>query len=369
LPLGAVAAPLSSASASTPHDRGLLKLYQGKVVDANTNASNGDTNPYGVAVVPQTIGSLVAGNLLIADFNNAGGTSGAGTSIVQVNPQTGMTTDFATAQTLGNAALTGPVEIAINPANDYVWVGDFGTAADGSASNYLVISPTGALVSVESNATVAGNPSLGSWTNPFAGVWGAAVGVNASTMATSFYWTNIAGTASAAGSGEVWRTNPQGPSLPANSTFTPLAVGLPANPSMLLGPKGLAYDPQNDTLYVTDSANNAVYAIPHASTATGPVTPKLLYQNGPLSQPQDLALYPHSGLLVTVNGSAGPRGNNDMVGISTTGMLRGVVDLASRQPAGGLFGVAPGPLASHRFPTLYYDNANTSSLHLIAPNW
>ena len=29
--------------------------------------------------MPQTIGSLVAGNLLIADFNNAGGTSGAGT--------------------------------------------------------------------------------------------------------------------------------------------------------------------------------------------------------------------------------------------------------------------------------------------------
>lgn len=52
---------------------------------ASAAATNGDANPYGMAVVPQTTGNLVAGNLLVADFNNSAGTAGGGTSIVQVD--------------------------------------------------------------------------------------------------------------------------------------------------------------------------------------------------------------------------------------------------------------------------------------------
>src|SRR5215471_20837560 len=59
-----------------------------KVV-ASTVPSNGDVNPYGIVVVPVTMGSLTAGNLLISNFNNSAnlqGLQGTGTTIVQITP-------------------------------------------------------------------------------------------------------------------------------------------------------------------------------------------------------------------------------------------------------------------------------------------
>ena len=56
-----------------------------KVV-ASTVPSNGDVNPYGIVVVPVTMGSLTAGNLLISNFNNSGNLQGTGTTIVQITP-------------------------------------------------------------------------------------------------------------------------------------------------------------------------------------------------------------------------------------------------------------------------------------------
>ncbi len=360
--LAGAAGVASASPAASPVGR--LAPYVDTVVAQNSNASNGDTNPYGIAVIPKTAGSLVAGNLLVAEFNNSAGTSGAGTSLVQVNPTTGSVTDFATAAQLGNSDLTGPVDIAINPSNDFVWVGDFGASATGSQSNYLVLSPTGGFVAVETNASVSGNSSLSASAQPFAGVWGAAVGVDPATSKTAFYWTNIAGTASPSGTGEVWRTNPGGPNLSANSSFTPLAVGLPASASGLTGPKGLVYDPNNGVLYFTDSMNNTIYAIANAATATGPVTPQVVLQGGPLSQPQDLALDPVNGKLFVVNGAAGPGTSNAIIELTTSGHVVGVRDLAPTESAGGLFGIAA-TMSSAGVPTLYYDNANDSNVHAL----
>jgi len=36
---------------------------------ASTVPANGDVNPYGIFVIPNTIGNLVKGNLLISNFN------------------------------------------------------------------------------------------------------------------------------------------------------------------------------------------------------------------------------------------------------------------------------------------------------------
>jgi hypothetical protein len=38
-------------------------------VVASTVPANGDVNPYGIFVVPDTVGNLVKGNLLISNFN------------------------------------------------------------------------------------------------------------------------------------------------------------------------------------------------------------------------------------------------------------------------------------------------------------
>ena len=53
---------------------------------ASTVPANGDVNPYGVAVVPQSTGDLHQGDVLVSNFNNAANTQGTGTTIVQVSP-------------------------------------------------------------------------------------------------------------------------------------------------------------------------------------------------------------------------------------------------------------------------------------------
>jgi hypothetical protein len=59
---------------------------------ATTVPANGDQNPYGIATVPRTVGRLVAGDILISNFNNAatttapGGQQGTGTTFDEINP-------------------------------------------------------------------------------------------------------------------------------------------------------------------------------------------------------------------------------------------------------------------------------------------
>ena len=47
---------------------------------------NGDLNPYGVAVVPRTLGRLHRGDVLVSNFNDRTNAQGTGTSIVAVSP-------------------------------------------------------------------------------------------------------------------------------------------------------------------------------------------------------------------------------------------------------------------------------------------
>src|SRR5262249_47780701 len=53
---------------------------------SSTVPGNGDVNPYGVAVVPASSGSLVQGNILVSNFNNINNLQGTGTTIVQITP-------------------------------------------------------------------------------------------------------------------------------------------------------------------------------------------------------------------------------------------------------------------------------------------
>lgn len=329
-----------------------------------TTASNGDTNPYDLAVVPFSSGMLVAGDVLVADFNNSGGTSGAGTSIVEVDPHTGTSTTFYQSSTI-----TGPVGIAINPANDIVWVGFYGgpdsansNAYDGANSGIAIIKPTGALVK-----TLTG-PG-------FVGVWGQAVSDVGGQV--QFYWPNagngvtgLSGSTTTAGSeGQVWRDNPAAgfantllaTGLAATPAGTNSATALPANPT---GPRGMVFDRRNDTLYFTDDANNTIYAIPDANTATGTSTPETVLAGGPLSSPQQITVDPANGDLLVVNGAT----NNDLIELTTAGQVVATRNLAPTEPAGGLFGLTA-TVSSEGSLVIYYDNANDNNLHMLTlPN-
>lgn len=60
-------------------------------VVALTVPANGDVNPYGVAVAPVSKGDLVAGDVLVSNFNDSSNLQGTGTTIVEVSPSDDVT--------------------------------------------------------------------------------------------------------------------------------------------------------------------------------------------------------------------------------------------------------------------------------------
>ncbi len=330
---------------------------------APTNGANGDTNPYGIAVVPKTMGMLTAGDLLVANFNSASA-AGAGTSLVEVNPATGTSKIF-----YQNADITGPVGIAINPSADIVWVAYYGSTPNGSSSGYAVISNSGDLVANYTNASSSynGNHTL------FEGTWGAAFAPGA------FFWTNAGAANPTAGgaTGQIWRLNPNPTAStkngqPINATYLPLATNLPTSdiagtaltPSSVAGPQGMVYDAANKTLYITDDYNNAVYALPNALTATGPVTPIMIAHNGVLNAPQGIAIDPVNHDLLVVDGGS----KNDLVELTTSGRILATRTLNSGS-GGALFGLATTMMGNGHL-IVYFDNSNASALdELSAPTF
>src|ERR1700733_7708504 len=67
-------------------DRSFIGPFNTVTTVSTTVPSNGDVNPYGVARVPLTKGSLVEGRFLISNFNNGANQQGTGTTIVQIAP-------------------------------------------------------------------------------------------------------------------------------------------------------------------------------------------------------------------------------------------------------------------------------------------
>jgi len=61
----------------------------------STVPKSGDVNPYGIAIVPASKGSLKAGDILISNFNDKKNLQGTGTTIMQISPK-GRARVFAT---------------------------------------------------------------------------------------------------------------------------------------------------------------------------------------------------------------------------------------------------------------------------------
>jgi sugar lactone lactonase YvrE len=329
---------------------------------ASTVPQNGDTNPYGVAVVPFSSGNLVAGDVLVTNFNNAAGTAGAGTTIVQVNPSTGASTLFYQ----GTSDVVGPDGIVFNPAKDIVWVGDYGPpnvggVYDGALANVTVISPSGQQLALFNNNTTG--------QTIFNGVWGQSVSdVNGQI---AFYWPNAGDGTTGTGGGGVWRLNPLSnvAGQPLESSYKLIGAGLAyvntpgTTASTVGGPQGMVYDPANGTLYVADDVSNEIVAIPDAASATATTTPTVIATGGMLSTPQGIALNPTNGDLLVVNGA----GNNDLLEYTPTGTLVASLDLQPTMAPGALFGLAATTNASGQL-VVYYGIDDTNTLwSLTAP--
>src|SRR6266446_57844 len=132
---------------------------------ASTIPANGDLNPYGVAVVPTSIGNLVAGDILVSNFNNSANKQGEGSTIVEISPS-GTVTLFAQISPSNlHGACPGGVGLTtalVVLKRGWVIVGSLptsdGTSATMQAGCLIVLNSHGDVVE-----TFAGNHINGPW--------------------------------------------------------------------------------------------------------------------------------------------------------------------------------------------------------------
>jgi hypothetical protein len=348
-------APAAQAAA---HGSFIGRFHRNDTV-ASTVPGNGDVNPYGVAVVPRSTGSLVKGDVLVSNFNNSQNLQGTGTTIVQVSPS-GQQTVFAQ---IDASSLPGPCPggVGLTTAlgilrGGWVVVGSLptmdGTSATAKAGCLLVINNSGQVAE-----TISGHGINGPWDMAT---------VSWRSRAVLFVSTVLNGTVAANGNvvhrGRVLRLTLKlrgsSPPILVKRTVIGSRFGQRTDPAALVvGPTGLGLN-SHGTLFVADSVGNRITAIPGAlirrsSAGTG----RVVTTGGKLSTQLGLAIAPN-GHVLTVNA-----GNGKLVETTRAGrqIASKLLDNTGSPPgAGALFGLA---LAPHAKGIYYVDDAaNTLKL-------
>jgi len=313
-------------------------------VIASTVPTNGDVNPYGIFVVPATVGNLVKGNLLISNFNASSNLQGTGTTLVQISPS-GTTSLFAQIDASNlPGTCTGGVGLTTALAvlrSGWVIVGSLptsdGTAATAQAGCLLVLDSSGNVVE-----TIYGTLINGPWDMS---VFDRSNG-NGGGSATLFVTNVLNGTVAAGGSvvnqGTVVRINlslsTSAPPFVESMTVIGSGFSERTDPAALvIGPTGVGLSKDGFSLYVADSLNNRIVALPNPLTRqTSAHTGFAITKGGGLNDPLGLTVAANGDIL-TVNGDDGY-----MVQTTPDGMqvAKNLLDSSGSPPgAGALFGL------------------------------
>jgi hypothetical protein len=295
----------------------------------------GDVNPYGVAVVPQTTGDLVQGDVLVSNFNDAANHQGTGASIVEISPA-GMQHVFAVLPPAPGSRVTGlTTALAVLP-DGFVVVGALpapdGNSARMTAGALFVLDAGGSVVE-----TITGHGINGPWDM---------TAVLRHHDAVLFVTNVLNGTVAAAGhtihDGSVVRLvlGLRGARPPVLLGSRVVADGFAEHTdpnALVVGPTGVDLS-RDGTLYVADSVNDRIAAVPNALTRTRPAGggAMTLSSGGALNDPLGLTMVP-GGDIVTMNGNDG-----DAVETTPAGRQVAVRELIGNG-AGDLFGVAVAP--------------------------
>lgn len=305
-------------------------------ITSSTIPANGDLNPYGVAFVPQNFprgGSIAPGDVLVSNFNNINNLQGTGTTIVKLTP-TGDLAPGVAAGMPGNATmffqsnLPGLTTALGVLSRGFVIVGNVpttdGTINTISQGALQVIDGHGHLVTTLSNSTFLDSP------------WDLAI--NDQGYRAQIFVSNVL-------SGTVSRLDvSMGTSGFVVTRKVQIAMGYSHQPNaaaLVLGPTGLAYDGDSDTLFVASTADNAIFAVPNAGGRSTAVNKgQVVFVDPHLRGPLALTFAPN-GHLLTANGdavNADPLHPSEIVEFTRTGHFVGEVNVDAAQ--GGAFGVA-----------------------------
>jgi len=366
LALGAMAAAMvlsmspSMAAPASPHS--FIGPLAANTVVASTIPANGDVNPYGVAVVPSTINKLVKGDILVSNFNNApspanpGGLQGTGTTLVEISPS-GHRTLFARIKASDVPGGVGLSTALVVLDHGWVVVGSVptsdGTSATIGKGSLIVLNSKGQV-----RETIRGHGIAGPW-DATAKECGGFAEVFVSNVMRGI--TN--GQPSSTTLGDVTRLvlDLRG-SEPRLVQSTVIANGLSVHTdpaALVVGPTGLALAPDG-TLFIADTVNSRIAAVPNAMWRLGPVdagAPSATVTSNPaLNGPLGLALAPNGDLLAA-NG-----GNNYIVELNQHGRLVTERNVDPADPPGGaLFGLVT--TTSPR--AVYYVNDDTNTLNAL----
>jgi hypothetical protein len=329
--LAASASAAPNASASFTSHAFIGPLHHTKVI-ASTIPANGDVNPYGVAVVPRSTGNLYRGDVLVSNFNNMANVQGTGTTIVQVSPG-GKAKLFAQVSDKACPGGVGLTTALVALHSGWVIVGSLPTKNG-------AISGPGCLIVLDQwghvRDTIAGHGIDGPWDM---------TALDHGNISELFV-TNVLG-------GILGHPNPNGGTVqrlvitsapnrtPRVLASTKIGSGFPARTdpnALVIGPTGVGLG-RNGTLYVADTLNNRIAAIPgavfrHSNDGTG----RTVSKGGALNSELGLAIAPNGDIL-TVNG-----GDGNMVETTPFGKQVAVVTVDNNSGgAGNLFGLAVKP--------------------------
>jgi hypothetical protein len=322
----------------------------------STMPANEDLNPYGIVIVPRSVGSLVQGDILISNFNNAENLQGTGTTIVQMTP-TGSLSLFAQINPTslpgacpGGVGLT--TALAVLP-DGYVVVGSLptsnGMAATAQAGCLIVLDKNGNVVE-----TISGPPINGPWDM---------TSVNEGPDATLFVTNVLNGTVESGETptdgGTVVRIRLHTGGRHRPPTVTEMGVianGFPERTdpaALVVGPTGVALG-EEGTLYVADTQGNRIAAVPDARYRKTPLEGggTTVALGGYLNNPLGLTMAPNGDIL-TANGDDG-----NIVETTPVGAEFQPVDTGAGE--GGLFGLALAP--QHQGVYFVDDSNNTLGL-------
>jgi len=314
------------------------------IIISSTMPANGDVNPYGVAFVPEGFpsgGPLAPGDILVSNFNSTASSNaqGTGTTIIKLTPN-----GLVSAPGTATPFFQGTPPLGLTTAlgvlkRGFVLVGNLPTSGG-------VIVPPGSLLLLDRN----GNPVSPSpfTTNKLNGPWDLTID-DGGDQALVFVSNVNDGTST----GTITRLNLVISSNQVTvQSATIIASGYTVelnSAALVLGPTGLAHDKGTDILYVASTADNMIFAVPNASTRTGPPTPaptgRVIFKDDHLRGPLALVFAPN-GHLLTSNGDAVNMDSSqpsEIVEFTKAGKFVSQFNVDAGQ--GGAFGIGIAPVS------------------------